>query len=124
VVAGVFEHEHLTVLEPGDGVGGDVADAVIGEEDVAAEDVAQGKPAPDCFELAASRLGVSARDCLIFEDAPAGIAAAEAAGASVVVITATHSHPLATPHLDVRDYAAFVPRVEADGRLRLAPIAG
>ncbi|RVC59099.1 HAD family hydrolase, partial [Mesorhizobium sp. M4B.F.Ca.ET.088.02.2.1] len=47
---------------------------------VAAEDVTRGKPAPDCFRLAAEKLGVDARDCLIFEDAPAGIAAAEAAG--------------------------------------------
>ena len=86
---------------------------------VAAEDVAQGKPAPDCFALAAARLGVPARDCLVFEDAPAGIAAAESAGAAVVVITATHSHPLQTAHLAVRDYAALANRVDADGALRL-----
>jgi mannitol-1-/sugar-/sorbitol-6-phosphatase len=89
---------------------------------VAAEDVTHGKPAPDCFELAATRLGVSARDCLVFEDAPAGIAAAEAAGARVVVITATHSHPLATPHAGVADYAALAPRIDAGGQLRLVAI--
>ena len=89
---------------------------------IAAEDVAHGKPAPDCFELAAARLGVSARDCLVFEDAPAGIAAAESAGASVLVITATHAHPLATPHAGVRDYAALAARVEADGRLRVVAV--
>ena len=86
---------------------------------VSADDVALGKPAPDCFLLAASRLGVRASDCLVFEDAPAGIAAAEAAGASVLVITATHAHPLDTPHPGVADYAAFAPRVDADGGLRL-----
>jgi mannitol-1-/sugar-/sorbitol-6-phosphatase len=91
---------------------------------IAAEDVASGKPAPDCFLLAASRLGVDARDCLVFEDAPAGIAAAEAAGASVLVITATHAHPLDTRHPGASDYAALAPRVEADGALRLAPLAG
>ena len=91
---------------------------------VAAEDVASGKPAPDCFELAASRLGVSARDCLVFEDAQAGIAAAEAAGARVVVITATHAHPLDTRHPTVPGYAALAPRVEADGALRLVALAG
>ena len=89
---------------------------------IAAEDVTRGKPAPDCFELAAARLGVSARDCLVFEDAPAGIAAAEAAGAQLMVVTATHAHPLDTPHADTRDYAALAPRVEADGRLRLVAI--
>lgn len=71
---------------------------------VAAEDVSRGKPAPDCFRLAAERLGVDARDCLVFEDAPAGIAAAEAAGATVMVISATHQHPLQTPHAAITGY--------------------
>ena len=91
---------------------------------VAAEDVAQGKPAPDCFVLAATRLGVAASDCLVFEDAPAGIAAAEAAGASVVVITATHAHPLATRHAPVPDYARLGVRVDAGGALRLVALEG
>jgi sugar-phosphatase len=88
---------------------------------IAAGDVAQGKPAPDCFMLAATRLGVAARDCLVFEDAPAGIAAAEAAGASVLVISATHAHPLATRHASARDYTALGALVGADGALRLVP---
>ena len=87
---------------------------------VAAEDVTRGKPAPDCFELAAARLGVRAQDCLVFEDAPAGIAAAEAAGADVLVITATHAHASATRHASVRDYVALSVQVDADGGLRLA----
>jgi len=33
---------------------------------IAAEDVANGKPAPDCFLLAAERLGVASADCLVF----------------------------------------------------------
>jgi sugar-phosphatase len=90
---------------------------------IAAEDVTRGKPAPDCFVLAATRLGVSARDCLVFEDAPAGIAAAEAAGASVVVLTLTHAHPVATRHASVRDYARLANRVDADGALRVAASA-
>jgi len=90
---------------------------------IAAEDVVHGKPAPDCFLLAASTLGVSARDCLVFEDAPAGIAAAEAAGASVLVISATHAHTMDTPHPVVGDYAAFIPKVDVGGALRLAPLA-
>ena len=71
---------------------------------VTADDVTHGKPAPECFLLAASRLGRPASDCLVFEDAPAGIAAANAAGAAVVVVTATHAHPVATEHLAVPDY--------------------
>ena len=91
---------------------------------IAAEDVTRGKPAPDCFQLAATRLGVDARDCLVFEDAPAGIAAAESAGADVVVITATHAHPLATQHLQVRDYTGLANAPDPDGRLRLLLRAG
>ena len=67
------------------------AGLAIPSQFIAAEDVANGKPAPDCFLMAAERLGVAASDCLVFEDAPAGIAAADAAGADVVVITATHA---------------------------------
>ena len=86
---------------------------------ITAEDVVHGKPAPEGFLLAATRLGVRASDCLVFEDAPAGIAAAEAAGASVLVISATHAHPLATRHPSVSDYAAIAVRADADGGLRL-----
>lgn len=87
---------------------------------VAAEDVAQGKPAPDCFLEGARRLGQRIEDCAVFEDAPAGIRAAEAAGAAVVVITATHAHPMVTPHPAVDGYAALRAFVMPDGRLRLA----
>ena len=40
------------------------------------------------FTLAAERLGVAAADCLVFEDAEAGIAAGEAAGCDVRIVTA------------------------------------
>ncbi len=87
---------------------------------VAAEDVSRGKPAPDCFRLAAERLGVDARDCLVFEDAPAGIAAAEAAGATVVVISATHQHPLQTPHAAITGYDGIAVTVDDRGWIVLA----
>jgi sugar-phosphatase len=88
---------------------------------VTAEDVAHGKPAPDCFLLAAKRLGVEARDCLVFEDAPAGIAAGEASGASVLVIAATHVHPLVTPHPTIRSYDEIGITVDDKGWIALAP---
>lgn len=44
------------------------------------EDVVFGKPAPDMFLLAAERMGVPPRACLVFEDAEPGIAAAKTAG--------------------------------------------
>ncbi|WP_205752571.1 HAD family hydrolase [Cryptosporangium phraense] len=49
-----------------------------------AEDVAHGKPAPDLFLLAASRMSTSAQRCVVAEDSPAGVAAAKAAGMRVV----------------------------------------
>jgi sugar-phosphatase len=85
---------------------------------ITSEDVSHGKPAPDCFVLAAQKLGVDARDCLVFEDAPAGIQAAESAGASVVVISATHTHVIDTPHPVIAHYNDI--RVVVDGeRLQL-----
>ncbi|TIT63361.1 MAG: HAD family hydrolase [Mesorhizobium sp.] len=88
---------------------------------VAAEDVSRGKPAPDCFQLGARRLGFDARDCLVFEDAPAGIAAAEAAGASVMVINATHEHALQTPHAAISAYDMVGLTVDEQGWLALEP---
>jgi beta-phosphoglucomutase family hydrolase len=51
---------------------------------VSAEDYKNGKPAPDAFLLAASRLGVAPADCLVFEDTDLGIQAATAAGMASV----------------------------------------
>lgn len=84
---------------------------------ITAEDVTRGKPAPDCFLLAAERLGVEASDCLVFEDAPAGIAAAEAAGADVMVITATHGEEFHSSHPKTGSYADIVISVGDDGTL-------
>jgi len=82
---------------------------------IAAEDIGQGKPAPDCFVLGAERLGVAAADCLVFEDAPAGIRAGEAAGASVVVVTATHHAPIETRHATIPDYRALTADAAPEG---------
>ena len=86
---------------------------------VTAEDVEHGKPAPDCFLLAAVRLGYPIEECLVFEDAPAGTAAAEAAGAAVVVITATHKAALATEHPRIADYGGLAGRLKPTGGLEL-----
>ena len=54
---------------------------------VSAEDYANSKPAPDCYLLAAARLGVEPQGCLVFEDSIPGLQAARAAGMRVVAIT-------------------------------------
>lgn len=52
-----------------------------------AQDYACGKPAPDCFLLAAKTLGVSPSRCIVFEDSEAGIRAARAAGMGAVALS-------------------------------------
>lgn len=53
---------------------------------IGAEDVVRGKPDPEPYLLAARRLGLAPADCLVFEDAPAGIRSALQAGCQVVQI--------------------------------------
>lgn len=53
---------------------------------VAGDEVGRGKPAPDLYLAAAARLGVDPATCVAVEDAPAGIAAAKAAGMHVVAV--------------------------------------
>ena len=57
---------------------------------VTSDQVGNGKPAPDSYLLAAERLGVDPADCLVLEDAPAGVAAGRAAGCAVWAVTTTH----------------------------------
>lgn len=86
---------------------------------VTAEDVAVGKPDPACYALGAQRLGVPVQDCLVFEDATVGIRAGEAAGADVMVVTATHLKPMATEHPSIGGYEQLQVRCTADGLLLL-----
>ena len=77
------------------------------------DEVPRGKPFPDVFALAAERLKVPADECLAFEDAPIGVAAAHAAGMRVVAVATTfsdeqfHAH-IPAPHAVVPDYEAFL----------------
>jgi mannitol-1-/sugar-/sorbitol-6-phosphatase len=52
---------------------------------VASEDVENGKPFPDPYLTAAQRLQLSPTRCAVFEDAPAGVAAARTAGVITVI---------------------------------------
>ena len=51
---------------------------------VTAEDVSHGKPDPEVFLKCAALLGRAPSDCVVFEDAPAGVAAARAGGIRVI----------------------------------------
>jgi mannitol-1-/sugar-/sorbitol-6-phosphatase len=58
---------------------------------VCAEDVSEGKPSPEGYLLAAERLGFEGSECVVVEDAPAGVVAGRAAGARVVGVATTHA---------------------------------
>jgi len=56
---------------------------------VTAEDVANGKPSPEPYERGARLLGSRIEDCVVIEDAPAGIESAKRAGARVIALAST-----------------------------------
>ena len=57
---------------------------------VTTEHVSRGKPDPEGYLLAAARLGASPGDCVVLEDAPAGVAAGLAAGMHVIAVLTSH----------------------------------
>lgn len=81
-------HLKLAIASSGSRAGIDVVMGRLGwsalfEAVVSGEDVAAGKPAPECFLKAASLLGVDPAACMVFEDTDDGVAAARAAGMQV-----------------------------------------
>lgn len=58
---------------------------------VAAEDITQSKPSPEGYLKGAKALGIDPADCIIIEDAPSGVLAAENAGIRCVAVTNTHT---------------------------------
>ena len=72
---------------------------------VAAEDVVLGKPNPEPYLSAARQLGIDPADCVVFEDAPAGIRAGLAAGMRVVVVGGVID-PVAEGLPRIEDYRA------------------
>ncbi len=58
---------------------------------VTADDVKNGKPHPEGYMKAADALGIEYANCLVIEDAPAGVKAARAAGMKVLAVATTHS---------------------------------
>lgn len=77
---------------------------------VTAEDVVNGKPDPEGYLRAAGSLGAEPGECVVIEDAPAGIAAALAAGMMAIGVTSTHArHELRAAHLIVERVADVRP---------------
>jgi beta-phosphoglucomutase family hydrolase len=57
---------------------------------VSGRDVTEGKPSPQGFLLAAKKLGVAPENCIIIEDAVAGVTASKRAGMRCIAVTNTH----------------------------------
>jgi len=75
---------------------------------VSGDDVQNGKPAPDIFLKAAESIDCRPEDCVVFEDAPAGIAAARAAGMRTVgVLTAYPKDELAEADRLIGDFTSM-----------------
>lgn len=92
----------LAILERGDKV----------EARVTGRDVTRGKPDPQVFLTGAQRLGVEPRRCAVIEDAPAGIAAANAAGmVSIGLLGTADAAGLGAARLIVRSLAELNPRL-------------
>jgi mannitol-1-/sugar-/sorbitol-6-phosphatase len=100
-----------------------VAGLTIPEKLVTSTDIVNGKPHPEPYLKGAELLGVSASDCVIFEDSPAGIRAGKAAKARVIALQTTESDSLlreAGADWIVKDCASVrVGRAENDGDIPL-----
>ncbi|ORY96635.1 HAD-like domain-containing protein [Syncephalastrum racemosum] len=57
-----------------------------------ANDVTNGKPHPEGYLKAAAGLDIEPKDCVVFEDAPAGVRAGRAAGMTVIACLTTHTY--------------------------------
>ncbi|MBE1535227.1 HAD-IA family hydrolase [Actinomadura algeriensis] len=81
---------------------------------ITAEDVRDGKPDPDGYLQAAGRLGAAPSACVVVEDAPAGVAAGRAAGATVLAVATSHPpEALGEAHHILGDLTSLVPAPDA-----------
>ena len=81
---------------------------------IAEDHVAIGKPHPECYLKAAEELKVKPEECLVFEDAPAGVMAANNANIPVVIIGQSR-FALSLPHLiSVPDFSNITAIIEND----------
>ncbi|MEV5609822.1 HAD-IA family hydrolase [Streptomyces sp. NPDC052225] len=73
---------------------------------IAADDITRGKPDPEPFLLAAEKLGADPARCVVFEDAPAGLAAGRAGGMTTVALATTHEAHELVADVVVKDLSA------------------
>jgi beta-phosphoglucomutase family hydrolase len=76
---------------------------------VSGREVKEGKPSPQGFLLAAKKLGVAPENCIVVEDAVAGVTAAKRAGMHCLAVTNTH------PRVSLKEADLIVDTLEAVG---------
>ncbi|MBA4076335.1 MAG: hypothetical protein C0508_14930 [Cyanobacteria bacterium PR.023] len=87
---------------------------------ITADDVTLGKPNPEPYILAANRLGLEPKDCVVFEDSPNGIKAAKQAGMRVIAIAVRSAdHNITEADYVVHDLTWITLRVKPDSSLEL-----
>ena len=80
---------------------------------ITADDVVNGKPSPEPYLKGAALLGLAPEDCLVFEDTPAGIQAAKAAGMRVIALQTTYpAEELTAADAMVKSLAGVEARLE------------
>jgi sugar-phosphatase len=82
---------------------------------IAADDITRGKPDPEPYLLGARALGVDPADCVVFEDAPAGLRSGRAAGMRTVALATTHRAAELDADLVVEDLSALSVQVTDGG---------
>ena len=83
---------------------------------ICADEIGRGKPDPQGYLTAAARLHRSADECVVIEDAPLGIQAAQAARMRVIAIAATYARDrLASADAVVETLADLTIRSDVDG---------
>ncbi len=86
---------------------------------VSAEDVRRGKPDPEVYLAAASRVGASPDSCIVVEDAAAGVEGARSAGMRSIGVSRNGKHlpaDVVVQSLDLLDPEAFETLLKSDRR--------
>ncbi|KAF8165520.1 HAD-like domain-containing protein [Crassisporium funariophilum] len=95
-----------------------IANVPVPEVFVVAEDVTKGKPFPDPYLLGAEKAGVKPENCIVIEDAPAGIRSGRSAGCKTIALLTTHTREqleAAQPDYIIQDLSSVTVKRTATG---------
>jgi sugar-phosphatase len=87
---------------------------------ISSGDIQHGKPHPEPYLRAAEQLGVLPADCIVFEDAPTGIEAGQAAGMMVIGLATTFPASELACDVVIADFRGLRIEAIAEGRMRIS----